>query len=356
MFDEAAVYEIHVDNTGDGREDMTFQFRFQNTNKNLQVNVDGRLVPIPLINIGGVGPGVTTRRISMSRRPSHCRWSAALRRSGQAESVTTTSGSTTFKKPVDRIGDKSILNNDPSAYNAYANDHIYDINIPGCATGGRVFVGQRREGFVINVGEALDLINTNPLGPENGETNDLAGKNVSTLAIEVPISCLVAGSEPVIGAWTTASLGVGVNAGGQTPGVGAGPCPSEPSARKPAADWVPDQTCTGWVPASHPSRRGASNPGQGIPGGPAAAGTQVSRLGNPLVNEVVIGLNGKDIFNSSEPGTDAQFLGYVTHPSLPALIQALFGVTPPPVATQRPGAGVPHRRARPQQAGVGCAV
>src|SRR5688572_31484810 len=57
MFDEAAVYEIHVDNTGDGREDMTFQFRFQNTNKNLQVNVDGRLVPIPLINIGGVGPG-----------------------------------------------------------------------------------------------------------------------------------------------------------------------------------------------------------------------------------------------------------------------------------------------------------
>jgi hypothetical protein len=141
----------------------------------------------------------------------------------------------------------------------------------------------------------------------------------------VPIACLVAGSEPVIGAWTTASLGVGVNAGGQIPG--AGPCPSEPTARKPAADWVPDQTCTGWVPPSHPSRRGA---GTSVPGGPAAAGTQVSRLGNPLVNEVVIGLNGKDIFNSSEPSSDAQFLGYVTHPSLPALIQALFGVPPPP--------------------------
>ena len=160
-----------------------------------------------------------------------------------------------------------------------------------------MFVGQRREGFVINVGETFDLINTNPLGPENGETNDLAGKNVSTLALEVPIACLVAGGEPVIGAWTTASLGVGVNAGGQTPGRVA---PSRPIGRlhEPGADWVPDQTCTGWVPPNHPSRRGAT-PGQGLPGGPAAAGTQVSRLGNPLVNEVVIGLKDKDAFNAS---------------------------------------------------------
>ena len=328
MFDEAALYEIHVDNTGDGREDLTFQFRFQNTNKNLQVNVDGRLVPVPLINVGGVGPRrddtanlnvEETFTLSLVRGP---------RRSGQAESITTTSGGVTFKKPVDRIGDKSILNNDPSVYDAYANDHIYDINIPGCTTAGRVFVGQRREGFVINVGEALDLINTNPLGPENAETNDLAGKNISTLALEVPISCLATSGEPVIGGWTTASLGVGVNAGGNTPPAGDGPCPAgQPSAPRPGPNFVPDRTCTGWVTADHPSRRGA---GGGTPGGPAAAGTQVSRLANPLVNEVVIGLNGKDIFNSSEPSMDAQFLGYVTHPSLPIIIESLFGVPHPP--------------------------
>ncbi len=320
MFDEAAVYEIHVDNTADGREDLTFQFRFQNTSKNLQLIVDGRAVPVPLINVGEVGPGrddtanlnvEESFTLSLIRGP---------RRSGEAASVTTTSGSPTFKKPVDRIGDKSILGNDPSAYNTYANDHIYDINIPGCSAGGRVFVGQRREGFVINVGEIFDLINTNPLGSENAETNDLAGKNVSTLALEVPVSCLVASGEPVIGAWTTASFGVGVNAGGQTPG-----CPSQPSALKPGADWVPDYTCTGWVPPNHPGRRGA-----GTPGGPVAAGTQVSRLGNPLVNEVVIGLSDKDPFNASEPSNDAQFLGYVTHPTLPVIIQSLFGVTPPP--------------------------
>ena len=52
---------------------------------------------------------------------------------------------------------------------------------------------------------------------------------------------------------------------------------------------------------------------------------QVSRLGNPLVNEVVIGLKDKDRFNASEPKDDAQFATYVTNPTLPALIEALFG-------------------------------
>jgi hypothetical protein len=293
MFDEAAVYEIHVDNTADGREDLTFQFRFQNTSKNIQLNIDGRAVAVPLINVGPIGPGRDDTANLNVEETFTLSLIRGARRSGDSSSVTdAASGSTTFKKPVDRIGDKSIANNDPDAYDQYANNHIYDVNIPGCSTAGRVFVGQRREGFVVNLGETFDLINTNPLGPENAETNDLAGNNVSTLALEVPISCLVAGSEPVIGAWTTASLGVGVTPGGVAPGNG----------------------------------RGA---GTSSPGGPAAAGMQVSRLGNPLVNEVVIGLNAKDAFNASEPTADAQFLGYVTHPTLPALIQALFGVAAP---------------------------
>ena len=50
-----------------------------------------------------------------------------------------------------------------------------------------------------------------------------------------------------------------------------------------------------------------------------------SRLGQPLVNEVVIGLKDKDKFNASEPKDDGQFADYVTHPTLPALIEALFG-------------------------------
>ncbi len=62
-----------------------------------------------------------------------------------------------------------------------------------------------------------------------------------------------------------------------------------------------------------------------LPALEAGAWTQVSRLSSPLVNEVVIGLRDKDRFNSSEPRDDAQFADYVTNPTLPALIEILFG-------------------------------
>jgi hypothetical protein len=331
MLDDNATYEIHVDNTGDGREDLTFQFRFRNSRKDLAVPAGDQLVPVPLINIGPIGPGRDDTANLNVQETYTLSLVRGTRRGGQQVSLTdAATGSATFKKPVDRIGDKSLRGNDPAVYDRYANNHIYDVDIPGCTGRGRVFAGQRREGFVINVGEVLDLINTNPLGPENGEIDDIAGKNITTLALEVPVDCLVA-SDPVIGGWTTSSLGVGASPntpGG--PGNGNGPCPpGQPAARKPADNpgltWVPDQSCGGWVPSNHPAARS----GAGGSGTPAAAGTQASRLGNPLVNEVVIGLKDKDAFNASEPADDAQFLKYVTHPSLPVLIQALFGVTPP---------------------------
>ncbi len=62
---------------------------------------------------------------------------------------------------------------------------------------------------------------------------------------------------------------------------------------------------------------------------------QVSRLGMPLVNELVIGLKDKDTFNSSQPKDDGQFLKYVTNPSVPALIQALFPTVTAPTLIPR---------------------
>ena len=280
MLDEDALYEIHLDNNGDSREDLTFQFRFQRKSKDIALTVGDRNVAVPLINVGPIGPGrddtgnlnvLETYTLDLVRGD---------RRTGQRAAISGVDGAT-FKKPVDRIGDKSLRDNDPAIYNQYANNHIYDVDIPGCG-GGRVFVGQRREGFVVNLGEVFDLINTNPLGPENGETNDLADKNITTLALEIPTACLVA-ADPVIGGWTTSSAGKRKAAGGS---------------------------------------KGATPPGQY---------SQASRLGNPLVNEVVIGLKDKDKFNASEPQGDAQFLDYVTHPTLPVIIQLLFGVPPPPV-------------------------
>jgi hypothetical protein len=108
------------------------------------------------------------------------------------------------------------------------------------------------------------------------------------------MTCLARPGQPVIGGWTTASRGpekhadeIAENAGG-----------------------------------------GGDNPGDG-------PFEQVSRLGHPLVNEVVIGLKDKDRFNASAPKDDAQFAEYVTNPTLPALIQALFPVVTAPTAFPR---------------------
>ena len=219
MFDPNALYEIHIDNVGDGVEHMTFQFQFKNTSKATALTVGGKAVKIPLINSGvitGVNPGTLNVRETYTVNIVR-----GTRRGGARSSGTnSTGGSATFDKPVDNIGDKSF--SAPGGYAAYANQHIYSLNIPGCATPGKVFVGQRKEPFYIAVGKIFDLFNLNPLGAEvGGNNNDLEGKNVSTLALELPISCVTTASDPVIGAFTTASIRQGRIVNG-APGTGLG--------------------------------------------------------------------------------------------------------------------------------------
>ncbi|HZX29434.1 MAG TPA: DUF4331 domain-containing protein [Telluria sp.] len=276
--DPDALYEIHIDNNGDAREDLSFQFRFTNTNKDAKFTVGGKQVAIPLVINGGAIDSVNPAGLNV-RETYTVNVVRGDRRSGSRAAVTNASGgATVFDKPVDNIGMKSIPN-----YAAYADKHIYTINIPGCATPGRMFVGQRKDPFAVNLGETFDLINIKAPAvefdpnAEHAARDDLDDKNVTTLALEVAASCLTAGNEPVIGAWTTASV-----------------------------------------------RQGRLiNPNGGSKEG--GAWTQVSRLGMPLVNEVVIGLKDKDRFNHSKPSADAQFADYVTNPTLPALIEVLFG-------------------------------
>ena len=273
--DSKALYEIHVDNNGDAKEDLTFQFRFNDTYKNLAVPAgDGKNIAVPLINIGAIDTAAANLNVVQSYGISVVRNG---RRSTAQAVGNLTAGGETFTKPADNIGNKSI-----SDYATYAGNFMYQANIPGCDKPGRVFVGQRKEGFVVNLGEIFDLVNTNPAGPRDAEPNTISDKNVTSIALEVPVSCLTRSGEPVIGAWTTASVRQAriVN-----------PKPSGPKRVT-------------------------------IEGG---AWTQVSRLGMPLVNEVVIGLPDKDKFNGSEPKDDAQFLNYVTNPTLPVLLNVLFG-------------------------------
>jgi hypothetical protein len=268
--DPEAVYEIHVDNNGDAVEDLTFQFRPAVTMKDIAVPAGGVSVAVPLINVGPIGPGVgdtgnlnrvETYTLDIIRGD---------RRKGSIERVTNAfDGTETFSKPVDNIGEKSIPH-----YATYAGNHVYDVAIPRCGDG-RVFVGQRKDPFVVNLGETFDLVNvSNPLGPEDVEADDLEDKNVTSFILEVPISCLAqSAGQPIIGGWTTASVGVRPQTGN----------------------------------------------------GNLKAGTQVSRLGMPLVNEVVIGLKDKDRFNASKPSQDSAFATYATNPTLPELLEILFG-------------------------------
>lgn len=316
--DPAGIYEIHIDNDGNAVEDITFQFRPAITNKNLTVAAGGVNVAVPLINVGPIGPG-RDDTANLNREETY---SLTIvrgdRRRGTAQAITRVEGATsTFKKPVDHIGAKSL-----PTYDTYARDHIYNVAIPGCGDG-RVFAGQRKDSFAVNLPEIMDLANYNPLGSESGEKDFLANKNVTSLILEVPIACLTqSASQPIIGAWTTSSTGVGA------PGLGSAPCPpGQPATGRPAdgpgARWVPDHTCMGWVPSDHPGARSRNN-------APPQDGTQVSRLGSPLVNEIVIGLKDKDLFNSAVPTQDGALAIYVTNPTLPEILEILFPVVRAP--------------------------
>ena len=280
--DPNALYEIHIDNNGDAKEDLTFQFRFSNTLSNSgagqNLTVGGKSVNIPLIQFGQVA-NVKDGNLQLGES-FQLNVVRGDRRTGATQAVTNAAnGSSTFDKPVDNIGVKTIPD-----YTAYAAKHIYSVNVPGCAMPARLFVGQRQDPFAVNLGTIFDLVNapvaviTNP-ALINAAPNTLGDKNVTTLALEVHKSCLTAGNEPVIGGWTTASLR-------QARLLNPTPPSGHQTSEKPGGAWV-----------------------------------QVSRLGMPLVNEVVIGLKDKDKFNASMPKGDGQFIDYVTNPTLPALLE-----------------------------------
>jgi hypothetical protein len=295
--DPNALYEIHIDNTGSGTESLTFQFRFSTATTGIAVTAGAKSIPVPLVSVGPLSAtSSATQNVAETYTITLVTGNA---RSGTAQAVTDAgSGSKTFAKPYDNIGAKSIAN-----YAAYAANYIHAITIPGCSTPGRVFVGQRQDGFVVNLGEVFDLVNIRypveelaPAGVDarNIAPNSLAGFNVTSIALEVPASCLTSGSNTVIGGWTTASL-------------------RQASVLNPQPQSSSSVASVGSV---------TTPTGASVEGG---AWNQVSRLGMPLVNEVVIGLPDKDRFNASAPHDDAQFADYVTNPSLPVLLQTLFG-------------------------------
>jgi Domain of unknown function (DUF4331)/CHRD domain len=272
--DPSARYRVNIENDGAAGEDLIFEFQFFNILNHGALTVDGVTVEHPLRTITPLTPGVQPNEAELYVV-------RVIRGQGAPQfAVNGRTGDIFFAKALDYFGDKTFAD-----YETYAERRITPIQIPGCGDG-KVFVGQRKEPFAVNLGEIFDLVNLNPVGDPAAKRSATEDKNVTALALEVPIDCLTGGHGPVIGGWTTARLP-------RTSVLSDDPTFDQPADE--SSDFV-----------------------------------QVSRLGMPLVNEVVIGLKDKNKFNASRPQDDlANFATYVTNPSLAEILEVVFGVRAP---------------------------
>lgn len=248
-FGDNVLYEIKIDNTGDGTEDITYQFRFTSQVRN------------PNTFLYNTGP---IRGLDDPNRNMYQTFTVSRVEAGRT--VLTAGPMLTM---YDNIGPAST-----PTYGGFGNG-IYTFNDVGGTSA--VFAGQADDPFFLDL-RIFDLLYGANLS-EAG-TDSLAGFNVHSLALRVPKMSLRSSGSPVIGVWATAS---------------------RPTTTTRAAG---SETSTG-------------------------AFVQVSRLGMPLVNEVVIPVGQKDKWNGSRPVDDAQFLQYVTDPEVPKLLQAIYSIAAP---------------------------
>lgn len=278
-FDSTVLYEIKIDNTGDGVEDISYQFKFSDQTKNPN-SVLGMAAPNEALKgKGGIDPLIT----SLNDEDYNEYQTYSVSRVDRSRGANARQIATVLPTPPANIGKRTTPN-----YERLAERAIHTLPQAG---GMRVFAGQRDEGFFIPVNEIFDTLNLTSITAEGGK-DGLAGKNVHSIAIEVPIRDLTrdrsmpndsTAANSVIGVWSTAS-------------------------RRSTNLLYSQQS------------RGTRN-GQWV---------QISRLGNPLVNEVIIPLGMKDAFNGLSPKDDAIAAPFVLDPQLAQLLKAVFKIDVPP--------------------------
>ena len=258
-FGDDVLYEIHVDNNGDGRADISYEFRFHTT------------VRDPDTFLYNTGPIESLSSANWNRVQTY------------SVSVNGRSLGSGLACPPCNIGPLSTPD-----YPSLAAAAVHSLG-----GGISVFAGQRAEAFYVDLGAIFDLGDLRPFEdlhatfglpklPKAAGVNATNHVNVHSIAIQVPISEVTRSGHPTIGIWTTAS-------------------------RQRVTLWDADR-------------------GENVTSG---SFRQVSRLGNPLINEVVIGMGDKDRWNSLPPADDKQFAHYVTQPGLAALLPVLYpGVFP----------------------------
>jgi Domain of unknown function (DUF4331) len=275
-FDDTVLYEIYIDNTGDGVEDISYQFRFQTRFKNPD-SVLGMAAPNQAFaGTGGIEPLITSLDDPDYNEPQTYSVTRIDRNTGRQSRVLASG----LMTPPNNIGERTT----PNYETALAQPAVFSL-----PNGGRVFAGQRDEGFYVDVGAVFDTLKFKSIGTTGG-VDSTAGFNVNTIAIEVPIEDLTR----------------------------SGVVPSSPTAS--------DAVIGVWAVSSRQRVRVLRGDRDDNEAGPFK---QVSRLGSPLVNELIIPLKFKDTFNAAPPENDGQFAQFVADPQLALLLRAVFGITIP---------------------------
>ena len=268
-FSDDVQYSIHVDNNGDVADDIKYNFRFRTTITNPNTFL------------------YNTNQITSPTDPD-----LSIRQTYSVEKVSA-SGSqvlaTDALVPPVNVG---VRSNPQATYEA----STAQPTIKGLAGGGKVFAGTREDPFFVDLGSIFDLGALRPIQnnhliplPATGGVDGLGGLNVHTIALQVPISSVTAGGITPTMVDSKASV-VGVHAS---------------SARQRVRILSLD--------GNAPPR----NAGRWV---------QVSRLGIPLVNEVLIPLGKKDRWNSTLPKDDgpAGFFENILDPELTKLLPVLY--------------------------------
>src|SRR5581483_4856995 len=267
-FGEDVLYSIHIDNDADSVPEITYEFRFDTQLRS------GKTF---LYNTGPIGslddPNWNKRQFYSVTRVNNLDGSKTLVGDGLAS-------------PPCNIGPRSTPN-----YQALA-----DAAVHALPSGETVFAGQRNDGFFVDLGAIFDLGDLRPFqnlhvipSAPTDSVDPLRHLNVHTIALQVPITSLTSdGSRPTDPSSGTAVLGI-------------------------------------WGAASRRQARLIQN-GHSVGSGPWV---QVSRLGNPLFNEVIVPLGKKDEWNGDDPSGDQQYLRFVKQPELAKLLPVLYpGVFP----------------------------
>ncbi len=286
-FGTDVLYAINIDNDGDGKADVSYVFEFQSETTNLDTF------------LYNTGPISSLTDPNWNRRQTY-----TVTRFQQNGKMTVLGAG--LPCPPCNIGPLST----PDYETSLANPAINQLS-----DGSLVFAGQRAEGFYVDLGSIFDLGVLRPFAadhilsnllPTMAGINATKALNVHSIAIQVPMTDLThrhrrpnnpGASESVIGVWT--------------------------SAYRQAATVL------------------SSTPKANVPPVYAGPWVQVSRLGNPLINEVVIPLSQKDFWNHEAPHSDVQFAQYVSNPELARLLPVLYPGVFPNLAAYN--AGTPNR-------------